>query len=241
MNQGAADAPAKLTLQIILAFIFGVIFISVILYLAINLKNLDPFARMVFLVVLSLAAGGVGAILPGFIIAGTPNKLVRAGGALAVFLVVLYFGSQYINPIPIVKPYKPDSDPSIAANKFASDLDGASYEDAYQLTSKVFKQGLNYYLFTELSNKILAKLGTTKARSMIFQQIIESPPGLPVGYYCYTNYAVDYSKSSVKVYQNVILVGEEESSDWRVFGIWFFVKDSEGNSLPIDFNSTLPL
>lgn len=239
MNEETAGSHGKLSAQMVLAFIFGVIFVSVILYLSLTNPSLNSFTRMIFLVVLSLAAGGVGGILPGFIIAGDPNKLVRAGGALAVFLVVLYFGSRFIPPTTD-PPFKPAQDPSLVANKFVSAIDAAKDEEAYDLTSKAFKSGMSYFFFTENSKKISAKLGASIARSMVEQKFLESPAGMAAGFYCNTTYAVDYSKSSVKIYQNINLIGEKEANDWRVFGVWFYVKDSSGNFLPVDFNSPNP-
>ncbi len=240
MNEDTVDSHEKLSAQMILAFIFGVIFVSAILYLSLKNPSLNSFTRMIFLVVLSLAAGGVGGILPGFIIAGDPSKLVRAGGALAVFLVVLYFGSRFIPPT-IDPPIMPVQDPSLVSNKFVSAVDAEKYEEAYDLTSKAFKSGMSYFFFTENSKKISAKLGTSSARSMIKQEVLESPAGMAEGFYCNTTYAVDYSKSSVKIYQNINLIGEKEANDWRVFGVWFYVKDSNGNFVPVDFNSPKPL
>lgn len=240
MNEEIEDSQRKLSAQMVLAFIFGVIFVSLILYLSIKNPSLNSFTRMIFLVILSLAAGGVGAILPGFIIAGDPNKLVRAGGALAVFFVVLYFGARYIPPTTD-PTFKPEQDPSLVSNKFVSAIDAAKDEEAYDLTSKAFKSGMSYFFFTENSKKISAKLGIPNTRSMVDQKVLESPAGMATGFYCNTIYAADYSKSSVKIYQFVNLVGEKEAGNWRVFGVWFYVKDSNGNFLPVNFNSPDPI
>lgn len=238
MSEETTGSHGKLSAQMVLAFVFGVIFVSVILYLSLHIKDLDAFTKMVFLVVLSLAAGGVGAVIPGFIVAGDPSKLVRAGGALAVFFIVLYFGSQYIAPGPTPDGvFKPDRDPSLVSNEFVSSIEAAKYSEAYNLTSAALKSGMSYYFFTENSKKILAKLGVEKSRSMIDQKVIESPPGMAPGMYCYTLYAVDFSRSSVKVYQNINLFGEKSANDWRVFGVWYSIKDSSGNFHPVDFNS----
>lgn len=81
--------------QIIVAFVFGVAFIVTMLILAIFFPRPEPFQYTVFRVTLSLAAGGVAAMIPGFIdltINPSAALVIRAGGALAVFLVV-YFRS----------------------------------------------------------------------------------------------------------------------------------------------------
>lgn len=240
MDPNAIDPPGKLSPQVILAFLFGVIFISIILYVAMNVPESESFKKMVILVILSLAAGGIGGILPGYIVTGAPNKLVRAGGALAVFLVVLYFGSRYIQDPIDPAPYKPSTDPSVVANMFGSYLDTNKYDQAYELTSSSFKAGINKYPFTETSKRIEKKLGPANERSMIFQNVVESPPGLPKGYYCFTNYVAKHGNSTRDIYTNVVLIGEKEVSDWRVSSIFYAIKDNNGNFIPIDFTSSTP-
>lgn len=76
--------------QRIAAFGFGVTFVSVLLVLALFVPNPTPFQYTVFRIVLALAAGGVAAMIPGFIQL-TISSWVQAGGALAVFLIVFFY------------------------------------------------------------------------------------------------------------------------------------------------------
>jgi hypothetical protein len=82
-------------LEIFLAFIFGALAIAAVLWLAFRPQLLTEQQFEILRIVLALAGGGVGAIIPGFldlrVTTGTKVAL-RAGGALAVF-VVLYFWS----------------------------------------------------------------------------------------------------------------------------------------------------
>lgn len=83
-----------LTSQIIIAFIFGVTFVVALVILAIAFPKPTPFQYGVFRITLSLAAAGVAAMMPGFInLEVNPNVglLIRAGGALAVFVIVFFF------------------------------------------------------------------------------------------------------------------------------------------------------
>lgn len=83
-----------LTAQIIIAFIFGVTFVVALIVLAIKFPHPTPFQYNVFRIVLSLAAAGAAAMIPGFIniqVNPTTGLLIRAGGALAVFVVVFFF------------------------------------------------------------------------------------------------------------------------------------------------------
>jgi hypothetical protein len=76
--------------QQITAFTFGAIFVTALLVLAVKFPEPTSFQYMVFRIVLALAAGGVSAMIPGFLkVEVKPG--VRAGGALAVFVVVFFF------------------------------------------------------------------------------------------------------------------------------------------------------
>jgi hypothetical protein len=74
----------------VLAFLFGVCFVVVLLVLAIVFPNPTPFQYTVFRIVLALAAAGTAAMIPGFITARV-STVIRAGGALAVFVIVFFF------------------------------------------------------------------------------------------------------------------------------------------------------
>ena len=78
------------------AFSFGVVFVIVLLAMAIFFPNPTAFQYTIFRSVLSLAAAGVAAMIPGFITISISNWL-RAGGALAVFAVVYFY-----NPAALV-------------------------------------------------------------------------------------------------------------------------------------------
>ncbi len=83
-----------LAAQIILAFIFGVIFVVVLIVLAVKFPNPTSFQRTIFRITLSLAAAGVAAMIPGFInldVNPTTGLVIRAGGALAIFVIVFFF------------------------------------------------------------------------------------------------------------------------------------------------------
>jgi hypothetical protein len=80
-----------------LAFLFGVVFVIVLLTLAIRFPNPTAFQYTVFRTVLSLAAAGVAAMIPGFISLSI-SKWLRAGGALAVFALVYFY-----NPAVLVR------------------------------------------------------------------------------------------------------------------------------------------
>jgi hypothetical protein len=80
------------------------------LVIAIWLPHPTENQWFIFRVVLALAAGGVGAVIPGLIRVQAP-QYIRAGGALALFVIVFWF-----NPPKIVAS-APVSDPPVQSNK----------------------------------------------------------------------------------------------------------------------------
>lgn len=73
-----------------LAFVFGVTFVVILLLIAIFDRKPTPLAIFIYRVVLALAAAGIGAVLPGLIDVNI-NPIVRAGGAIALFVLVYMF------------------------------------------------------------------------------------------------------------------------------------------------------
>jgi len=72
----------------IAAYAFGVVFISVLIGIAIFVPEPKPFQQWIFRVVLSLAAAGVGAVIPGMINVEWKDPKIRAAGAFALFVIV---------------------------------------------------------------------------------------------------------------------------------------------------------
>lgn len=76
--------------QRLIAFTFGVVFVVIMLVIAIWIPRPTETQWFIFRVVLALAAGGVGALIPGLINVQA-GPYVRAGGALALFVLVYWF------------------------------------------------------------------------------------------------------------------------------------------------------
>ena len=76
----------------------GVCFVAAILFLAVAYPVPSPFQYQVFRIVLSIAAAGFVSLTPGLLNVKLPFG-VKAGGALAVFVIVYFF-----NPAALVTP-----------------------------------------------------------------------------------------------------------------------------------------
>jgi hypothetical protein len=80
-------------------FAFGVVFITALLAFAVIYPQPTPFQYTVFRIVLALAGAGVAALIPGFIEVAY-KKVIRAGGALGVFVVLYFFSPASLVATP---------------------------------------------------------------------------------------------------------------------------------------------
>lgn len=83
-------------------FVFGTFFFIVLLAIALLDKNPSKSSWYIYLWILALAAGGVAALLPGAINVNL-HPGIRAGGALAVAVLVFFFGRDRSTGNPIVQ------------------------------------------------------------------------------------------------------------------------------------------
>lgn len=92
-------------IQTILSFVFGVVFVIVLLVIAFVQPEPSSFQYAVFRTVLALAGAALVVVIPGFIEVTLGNWL-RAGGALAVF-VLLYFWNPALPTTEAVNSKEP--------------------------------------------------------------------------------------------------------------------------------------
>jgi hypothetical protein len=95
------ELPVSKSTERLIALIFGVIFVAAILAMAVVFPQPTQFQYIVFRIVLAIAAAGFVSMTPGFLEVTVSNWL-RAGGALAVFVVVFFW-----NPASLVAPAPP--------------------------------------------------------------------------------------------------------------------------------------
>jgi len=90
------------TIQQLIAFGFGGVFVVTLLIIAVFFSRPTAFQYVVFKTVLALAAAGVAAMIPGFLELVISTWL-RAGGALAVFIIVYFYNPARLILHPIAK------------------------------------------------------------------------------------------------------------------------------------------
>jgi hypothetical protein len=84
-------------------FVFGVVFVVVLIVLGIFFPTPTESQDRIFRTVLALAAAGVAALIPGLLHIDTP--WLRAGGALAVFVLIFKFSPATLIA-PVVTEYR---------------------------------------------------------------------------------------------------------------------------------------
>ncbi|WP_114950810.1 hypothetical protein [Sphingosinicella terrae] len=84
------ELPVTKSQERLIAVACGVVFVAAILVIALFIPSPTAFQYTVFRIVLALAAAGFVSMTPGFIEAQVGN-FVRAGGALAVFIIVFFY------------------------------------------------------------------------------------------------------------------------------------------------------
>jgi hypothetical protein len=91
----AKRVSGKVTVEQLLSFAFGVVFILIMLALAVAIPEVEEQRakrmELAFRIVMALAAAGIGAMIPGLLNVDmkASNRLqIRAAGALAVFVIV---------------------------------------------------------------------------------------------------------------------------------------------------------
>src|SRR5260370_25907772 len=99
----------------ILAVGFGFFFAIILLLIAKFEREPTPLGILIYRVVLALVAAGIGAVIPGMIDVNV-QPFVRAGGAIALFVIVFWFNPPNLvtsapKPAPHAMPEESRKDP----------------------------------------------------------------------------------------------------------------------------------
>lgn len=221
--------------EVIAAFAFGCMFLVVILFAAWFRPTPTPFEYTVFRITISLAAAGIGAILPGFLDVRFKNWL-RAGGALALFVVVYFFSPAALPSSTTIDPLPPPpvTDAKRRADEWLALVDQGRFETAYGVMAQGFRMQYPFSQFQELISRERTSLGNVETRQFIATAPYESPPGAPRGHYRQYSYKTRFARENRPIYELVWLVGEKD--DWRVSGFYTMVKTEYGQFVSYEPN-----
>lgn len=193
-----------MTLEKILIFAFGVIFVSVILVLTVLIDNPTPQQYAVFKTVLALAAAGVGAMLPGLLELQV-NNFVRAGGAMAIFAVVYFYSPAAIEQVR--KIVNPKGDADITLVDWFKRIDDGEYESAYNLLCDDAKAFYKKEQLISLFANQRGPLGAVKKRAKSGIQGSAAPAYAKPGTYMIVSFITSFDKKPGDFFENIMLQG----------------------------------
>jgi hypothetical protein len=163
------------------AYLFGVAFVVALIVIAIVFPKPSAFQFFVFRVVLALAAAGVAAMIPGFLSVQL-GAVVRAGGAIAVFVIV-----YFLNPARLLTDSDPGSlpagDPRATAEAYLDVADTLDFDRTWALFSATAKQIYKESDVSEAYRNVRTPLGRVSRRQLQGVQSASSWPGWPPGHY----------------------------------------------------------
>lgn len=204
----------SIDINVLFAFLFGVVFLSIILVFATYYPNPEPFQVKAFITALSLAAAGVGAVLPGSLEISYKG-LVRASGALGLFLIVWF--SQPVIEKRVVTLKSPAQSPEPVVDSFLSALNETNLSKAYESVDPAIRDSLSLTLQTweQLYNTTLRDLGKVKERRLVGVNSFESPSGFPIGLYRQFNYLTRFQNEEDCRGESVT-VRATQDDEWRI-------------------------
>jgi hypothetical protein len=212
-----------------LAFLFGVVFISLIIALAVYNPNPSAFEYTVFRIVIALAAAGVGAVLPGFLDVKFRGWL-RAGGALALFVIVYFFAPAAMSAGLDPRPAEVEGNPRAEAERWLSVVDQGQYASAYARMSPNFTSRFGREDMETLIQGERSALGSVVSRRFVIAQPYVNPPGAPPGAYRVIGFQTRFSRHREPIHESIQLFSDRVG--WRVTGFSTWERTSSGQLVP---------
>ncbi|TXH34188.1 MAG: DUF4019 domain-containing protein [Rhodospirillaceae bacterium] len=214
MQKLMAMVDGKLNINLLLAFAFGTAFLFIMLGFAVWLPNPSEWQIFTFKLILSLAAGGVGAMLPGSIEAEVPH-VVKAGGALALFVIVWFSSPAITKSIANLKTPSAPTKPVI--EEFLTQLDSHDMQATFDLFDKelVKETGLTIDGWKEMYDAILGASGNLVSRKKIGVETVRNPPAVPVGLYNRTFFISKYAKDQ-KCRKEAVTLRATNDLQWTI-------------------------
>lgn len=215
-NTNRTAKPVSLTgnldINILLAFVFGVIFLGVMLVFSVYFPNPTEFQVRVWITCLGLSAAGIGALLPGFIEVKYKG-FIRATGAAAFFGVV--YASQPVLVQHGTTLIEPKGDAMTPALSFLVRLDEGKPKEAHaELDADAKRVIADLPTFEKLYQNYRGPMGASSERSLVATNTITNPPGYPLGIYRQLGFRSKF-QSGCRAEQVILRAGQDLS--WHVW------------------------
>jgi hypothetical protein len=160
--------PRPIEWEKIVAVAAGVIFVSTMLVIAIKIPNPTPSQYTTFRIVLALACAAFASMIPG-VLNVSVGTFVKAGGALAVFVVVYFYSPA---GLVVTKPAEPrPTDPFTIYLVYPNGAQLA--ESSYSFPYSDIKKNRDFQSFMGLVKKLPDQQYNMPADSVIFRVVDE--------------------------------------------------------------------
>lgn len=207
----------SVTVNSLMSFVFGIAFLLILLGYCALVPNPTGTQQQILLTTLALAAGGVGAMLPGFL--EVEHKAIfRAGGALALAALVFFNKPAVIETTKTISEKilttKIDIKP---AEVFVNTIDDGKVDSAW-LQIDPAAIGIiidDQESFTKLFDNARLPLGAAQRRILSGQEPYPST-GLPDGVYRGILYNTKFNNEKDCRNENVVLHTSDRTT-WKVF------------------------
>jgi len=160
-------------LEVWVVFVFGVLALSALFAVAILAPDHNALLITISRVTLALACAGIAAIIPGFLdveLGKGAINAIRAGGALAVFVLVFFFNPPaLIAPVQEYPPHvpTPDEDYMPAINTWLRLIDAGDIASAYRIADEKTREEYSLELFRSLYTGYVKPLGKLQRRKLL--------------------------------------------------------------------------
>lgn len=213
---GHARLTGFLDINVLLSFVLGTVLLGIMLAFSVGFPNPTPFQLSVFMTTLSIAAAGVGAVIPGFLDVRW-KKTVRASGAIGLFAIVWFSQPAIEKNVVTLEMPTVSADPVV--NSFLADLDRGDVAATYRDLDPVSRERIvpTLDLWRQLYDANMKELGDLESRKLIGMDTATSPPGQPIGVYRYYSYIARY-KGLPGARQELVTVRATQDKQWRLFG-----------------------
>ncbi len=195
-----------------LVFVFGMIYVPVLIYFAWKVPNPSSFAQWVFIIITALAGAGIGAMLPGAL--HYESNTIKAGGALAVFVIIVLNKPSLIESTAKFVP--PPQSPVPIARAYLELTDQEKLEEAWQTLDSEARltvaSDLNLYKDSYLN--AFKSIGKITDRVIVGSGEYMSPPGFPQGLY---KVITMISRASTSCYNETVTLRANQQLTWSVF------------------------
>ncbi|WP_448145489.1 DUF4019 domain-containing protein [Pseudomonas silesiensis] len=203
-----------ININVLLAFVFGVIFLSVILCLVVFVKDLNDMARWVIVIMMALAGAGFAAVIPGVLNVDLPY--IKSGGALAVLVLVLANQPKIVKTAIDIVGTRTSVIPVIT--EYLRKIDDRQLDQAWETLDEKAK-------ITIAADKSLYRAAYENGRYILGEVIERSPPvgsdtmidppGYPAGIYRGVSFRTKFSDGC---HQEALYARLDDENNWHVFG-----------------------